>query len=353
MERRIVSNFSVKIDRIESENTNISTCKTEVYQLVPNLIIIKNSVSLGDGTDEIKRRIAKFQEQIESESVKLGELSEILSSVLTQYITTENKLLGNETASAPVQSEESNNGITGNAPNESDVPETKLDFDEKIAEALGISEGNWEIIKFVLGFIPGINCLVDIYQIVDDLNEALCDDGKISLGEAGALLADLAFLALDVVSFMSIVKQAGKAVKSVKQAKTMAKAAVESADKAIQSAEKAVQAAEKAVAKSGGTVATTKAAQKAEKAAKTAAKKIAKAKEAASAAEEASKTVKAAVKNARKEVPKAFLKGTGENIVQEYIPGRNGRGMPTHAEREARDNMMNQDDTIIVDLNPT
>lgn len=345
-----MSNFSVKIDRIESENTNISTCKTEVYQLVPNLIIIKNGVSLGDATDEIKRKIAKFQEQIENESVKLGELSEILSSVLTQYITTENKLLGNETASAPVQSEKSNNGITGNTPNESDVPETKLDFDEKIAETLGISEDNWEVIKLVLGFIPGINCLVDIYQIVDDLNEALCDDGKISLGEAGALVADFFFLALDVVSFMSIVKQAGKAVKSVKQAKTMAKVAAESSDKALQAAEKAVQAAEKAAAKSGGTVATTKAAQKVEKAVNTAIKKVAKAEKAVDAAEEASKTVKVAVKNAKKEVTNAFFKGTGENIVQEYIPGKNKRMMPTSKERELRDNLLNQDDTTIDDL---
>ena len=40
-----------------------------------------------------------------------------------------------------------------------------------------------EIIKFILGFIPVINCITDIYQLVDDMTQALSDDGKISGGE--------------------------------------------------------------------------------------------------------------------------------------------------------------------------
>ncbi len=39
-----------------------------------------------------------------------------------------------------------------------------------------------EIIKFILGFIPVINCITDIYQLVDDVTQALSDDGKISGG---------------------------------------------------------------------------------------------------------------------------------------------------------------------------
>ena len=35
-----------------------------------------------------------------------------------------------------------------------------------------------EIIKFILGFIPVINCITDIYQLVDDVTQALSDDGK-------------------------------------------------------------------------------------------------------------------------------------------------------------------------------
>ena len=40
-----------------------------------------------------------------------------------------------------------------------------------------------EIIKFILGFIPVINCITDIYQLVDDVTQALSYDGKISGGE--------------------------------------------------------------------------------------------------------------------------------------------------------------------------
>ena len=57
-----------------------------------------------------------------------------------------------------------------------------------------------EIIKFILGFIPVINCITDIYQLVDDVTQALSDDGKISGGEWLALGADVIFLGLDVVA---------------------------------------------------------------------------------------------------------------------------------------------------------
>ena len=33
-----------------------------------------------------------------------------------------------------------------------------------------------EIIKFILGFIPVINCITDIYQLVDDVTQA--DEAK-------------------------------------------------------------------------------------------------------------------------------------------------------------------------------
>ena len=75
-----------------------------------------------------------------------------------------------------------------------------------------------EIIKFILGFIPVINCITDIYQLVDDVTQALSDDGKISGGEWLALGADVIFLGLDVVAAGDIIK----AVKVAKVANTEA-----------------------------------------------------------------------------------------------------------------------------------
>ncbi len=60
-----------------------------------------------------------------------------------------------------------------------------------------------------------------IYQLVDDVTQALSDDGKISGGEWLALGADVIFLGLDVVAAGDIIK----AVKVAKVANTEAKAA--------------------------------------------------------------------------------------------------------------------------------
>ena len=62
---------------------------------------------------------------------------------------------------------------------------------------------------------------MDIYQLVDDVTQALSDDGKISGGEWLALGADVIFLGLDVVAAGDIIK----AVKVAKVANTEAKAA--------------------------------------------------------------------------------------------------------------------------------
>lgn len=86
-----------------------------------------------------------------------------------------------------------------------------------------------EIIKFILGFIPVINCITDIYQLVDDVTQALSDDGKISGGEWLALGADVIFLGLDVVAAGDIIK----AVKVAKVANTEAKAAKKVAEQAV------------------------------------------------------------------------------------------------------------------------
>lgn len=92
-----------------------------------------------------------------------------------------------------------------------------------------------EIIKFILGFIPVINCITDIYQLVDDVTQALSDDGKISGGEWLALGADVIFLGLDVVAAGDIIK----AVKVAKVANTEAKAANNVMDEYVSTPENA------------------------------------------------------------------------------------------------------------------
>lgn len=76
---------------------------------------------------------------------------------------------------------------------------------------------------------------MDIYQLVDDVTQALSDDGKISGGEWLALGADVIFLGLDVVAAGDIIK----AVKVAKVANTEAKAANNVMDEYVSTPENA------------------------------------------------------------------------------------------------------------------
>ena len=76
---------------------------------------------------------------------------------------------------------------------------------------------------------------MDIYQLVDDMTQALSDDGKISGGEWLALGADVIFLGLDVVAAGDIIK----AVKVAKVANTEAKAANNVMDEYVSTPENA------------------------------------------------------------------------------------------------------------------
>ena len=76
---------------------------------------------------------------------------------------------------------------------------------------------------------------MDIYQLVDDMTQALSDDGKISGGEWLALGADVILLGLDVVAAGDIIK----AVKVAKVANTEAKAANNVMDEYVSTPENA------------------------------------------------------------------------------------------------------------------
>ena len=166
--------------------------------------------------------------------------------------------------------------------------EKKLNLDELTAETLGISEEAWEIIKFILGFIPVVNCIMDFYQIASDLNEAF-SDGHLSMSERAGILVDIAFLGLDIFSAKQIINGIKGITKTVKLAKAESKAASETAKKL------------------------------AEKAAK-----------------EAAKVSKETSRAAAKSVSKDLLKAAADNVKDEYI-GSDKSVMPYAIIREQRD----------------
>ncbi len=304
-----MSAFLVKIDELNAWAENAQVSEAGIKNASTVLDSIVENIHLSGSMPEIRDAIIACREELKCEVKALHVLSEQLRAIKTLYVSNESDLVVGITGSGEA-ARKNDNQVSGD--------EKVFDLDKWLSEQTGISEDTIEIVKFILGFIPVINCVTDIYQLIDDVTSALGDDGKITGGEWFALATDVVFLGLDIVAAGEIVK----AVKTAKVATTEAKAAEKVA-------EQAAKRAEKRAAKSGGSVATTTAAQKATKAARNATRK-------ASQAENA----KMLAKDATKDVVVKTANGVVDNVVDEYMPTAQNAGMPNAVKRESRDNLI-------------
>lgn len=305
-----MSDFSIRIDGLTDQLQNLKQYRTNLSQINESIESVKSSITIGE---DFVQALQRCQNDISVEIEQLSSFGTALEQIIIKYTETEKKLMGDESETQLPE-------VVGKD-EEYNQEEKKLNLDELTAETLGISEEAWEIIKFILGFIPVVNCIMDFYQIASDLNEAF-SDGHLSMSERAGILVDIAFLGLDIFSAKQIINGIKGITKTVKLAKIESKAASETAKKL---AEKAAKEA----AKTGGTVPTTKAAQKATKAAKKATK-------AAKKAEEAAKVSKETSRAAAKSVSKDLLKAAAHNVKDEYI-GSDKSVMPYAIIREQRD----------------
>lgn len=235
-------------------------------------------------------------------------LSSKLNDIIIQYETTEAKIMQNNVTP---------NTIADKPENEknSEPPDEAVSEDDELEEML------WTI----LSFIPGLNCIADIRQLIKDLKKVLDGDTP-TVSEIMGILMDVAFLAMDFVSVLALAKNIGKGIKAAKLASTAAK-------DASQKAAKAAKAAEKAASKTGKTVAKTKAAKKAAKAAN-------KAENAAKKAEAAKNASKTAKKEAAKNAIKETTRATADNVKDKYIPSPDNGYIPGAILEDARDQMI-------------
>lgn len=314
----------VKLDKVGAQVKTISSCRITIQNANQRLDEIKDRVKLDSSTTKIRNAIITYCNLLKNEEDTLAKLEEQLEAICSLYSKTEEEILGFSTDVK--KSEVDKPEETENTPESEDYES----LDEKIAKITGLSEKEIEIIKFILGFIPGVNVITDIYQLVDDIRKAYSDDGKITGKEWLALIADLAFLGLDLFALDGILK----AAKTAKLAKTNAKVARETAEAAAKTAEK--KAAE-AATRTAGKTPTTTAAQKTVKAAKTAEKNATKAAKKAQEAEQAAK-------DAAQQLSKDITTGIVENIEDEYTPTVSNGGMPNAAKRDARDSLLPQPD---------
>lgn len=279
-----MSEFSIKIAAIGSEVTLLEEYAKAIKDEVSKVESIKGRISLGSSTADVRRALANCMAEMCIEEDNLKILGSQLKCIIDEYKKAESQLVNPETSKSDATvsngQADADKAVEGKN-SEQDTDNSSNEEDMEIVK---------EILLFVLGFVPGVNCVIDIISLVDHWQTAWADE-EISFDEALVLALDVVALVGDVVQFGTLVKSLAKSSKKVKLAKTAAK-------KATKKAANAADKAEKAAAKASG----KKAAQKAQKAATKADKLAAKADKAAEAAETA--------KN-------QFIKETKEKVLEE------------------------------------
>ncbi len=236
------------INTLEAEKmvSILSSISDDLYKRSDALQKIYDTIYIGTATETVKESISAQIDNLNTEAARFANLSGALDQIVEHYKQTETAIitfiLPDQLAfenPAPVNtpSGPTDNTAFENPSGDFTTPEERESFYKNIADKFGIDEKYLEIIMFVLGLIPGVNIIVDVMDFLNDLSKYTADD-KLTIGEATALAADIAFLIGDVMGFASLVKALNKGAKAVKAADTAAKVASETAEGLAEKAEK-------------------------------------------------------------------------------------------------------------------
>lgn len=298
-----MSTFSIEINNVKVQIDQLKKYSQEIGRLHQWLATVRGNISLDSNTSTIKKAIENQENELQQDQQLLLKAANQLAEIINVYTATENTILG---IGLPDKSPNLTTEDDSVSENESNTEKEPLDLDKWVSENTGIPENVLETIKFILGFIPVVNVATDIYQIADDILNALADDGKIKDGEWAALVIDVVFLGLDIFAAGEIIKGAKEAIKVAKAAKVEAKVATETAEHLAKKAEKAAATASK---NKQITTVTKRVAKKIKKAERTAKNTAKKARKAALKAEEAAKNAVEAQKKFCKKSDNRYLKG--------------------------------------------
>lgn len=317
-----MASFKIHTSVLKKECETMSQEAKTLSKYVEEIDKIATQISLDHSTASVKKTLQTISKDVRTESANLALFSSKLNEIIVRYEMAEKSIM-KDSVVQNTTGDKSGDGETGEPADETESENNETE----------------EMIWTILSFIPGLNCVADIRQIIKDI-ERVCakhKDGSLpTVSEIMGILMDVLFLAMDFVSVVSLAKNIGKGIKAAKVASTAAKETAQEATKAAKQAEKAANQARRAASKS-------KAARKATKTAKKA-RKAERAKEAAEVAkkeaEVAKEAAEAAKKEAAKNVAKETAKGTAGNVADEYGATPNNGGIPNAVKREARDQMI-------------
>lgn len=216
-----MSVFMVNAALVRGQASEIKKQKRKLDNYSIQVLSISRSLQLGSSEKVIKNELKKISEQLNAEGIDCEKLGAALIDIVDTYIKTENEILDGKSESDGKTGNTSNSGNTSAANTENSSEKTKSDSNilEQIKDKFNLNDAALAIIKLILGFIPGVNCLVDIYDLVNDIKDA-SKDGKFSPGEIFTIAMDTISLASDVISFGALVKAMEGVADGVKVAKT-------------------------------------------------------------------------------------------------------------------------------------
>lgn len=227
------ASLSIYLNTVNNEVENFNEYSKILFNLLEQVKDIKKNIALKNNIS-VEKSLDKCQNDLDNEINKIKEVSKIISEITKLYKDTESKIVGTEKNS---KQKISSSDYKGNDSNEND----KKSIEDKIKDEFHLSDDEWKTIEvfidLLIGCIPGINCIYDVYNLVKDYNEAK-EDGNVTNTEKVALLLDAIALATDTVTVFPLCKNAVKGYKEVKLAKTVAKSTKEGAEAAAKTAAK-------------------------------------------------------------------------------------------------------------------
>ena len=209
--------FMINAEKAKSKASDIKAQKKELQSYSEQIVSIANKIRLGKEQEQIKKQLYKISNCISDSADECETLGSVLIEIVELYKKTEKEIVDG------VSEKKSSNNNIGDASNSNDSSQNNSsgqnDILNKIKDKFDLSDLAVKTIKLILGFIPGVNCIVDIYDLVSDIKESLAD-GKISAGEALGLALDVVSLVGDVASFGALVKSMESVADGIKVAKT-------------------------------------------------------------------------------------------------------------------------------------
>lgn len=209
--------FMVDAEKAKGNASTIKSQKRTLQSYSRQIISVANQIRIGNEDRQLKKQLRKISEFVNENAKDCENLGNALIEIISLYQKTEKEIVdgkfNKESAATGKNSTEKNDGKSDKQ------TEDQQSILDKLKEKFNLSDIAMEALKLILGIIPGVNCLIDMYDLVKDLSGAL-EDGKLSAGEIFTLALDTFSLVADVASFGALLKSMEGVADGIKVAKS-------------------------------------------------------------------------------------------------------------------------------------